>query len=263
MKATGSWQSGSQYQRFMGRWSALVAAEFLRWLPGFSGARWLDVGCGTGALSELILNLQAPAEVLGVDSSPDFVQYARDSHSDPRMRFDAAQAELLPAESGYFDFTVSGLVLNFIPQPAEAVVEMRRVTRAGGTVAVYVWDYAEGMQMLRYFWDAAAALDPGSRQLDEGVRFPLCHPEALSALFHNSGLGDVAVKGIDVPATFRDFDDYWEPFLGCVGPAPGYVAGLSPSDRSALEWHLRTVLPMAKNGSLPLRARAWAVHGIV
>lgn len=261
MKIPDPWQSGSPYQRFMGRWSALVAFEFLRWLPGRRAARWLDVGCGTGVLSEMILKGHAPAEVLGVDSSPEFVQYTRDSYRDSRVRFEAARAEALPVDSGHFDFCVSGLVLNFIPQPADAIAEMRRATRPSGIVAVYVWDYAEGMQMLRKFWDAAAALDPGARQHDEGQRFPLCNPGALGELFQKCGLSDVVIQGIQVPTTFSDFNDYWEPFLGGVGPAAGYVASLGEADRNALAERLRDTLPVADDGGIRLLARAWAVRG--
>jgi trans-aconitate methyltransferase len=263
MESSDSWQSGSSYQRFMGRWSALVAPKFLDWLPGSTKARWMDVGCGTGILSELILNTRDPVEILGIDSSPEFIHYARSNQHDPRMRFETAQADALPAEAGHFDLTVSGLALNFIPQPAEAVVEMRRVTRPGGTIAVYVWDYAQGMQMLRYFWDAAVDLNPGSRQLDEGVRFPLCYPEVLNELFQKCDLDDVAVRGIEVPTTFSDYSDYWEPFQGGVGAAPGFVAKLSESDRLALKERLRMKLPTAVDGSITLYARAWAIRGIV
>src|SRR5215211_6476744 len=199
------WGSGNAYEPYVGRWSRPVAREFLRWLAVPPGGRWLDVGCGTGALSESILSLAAPDRVVGVDPSPAFVAFARDRLKDPWVEFDIGDAQALGAASATFDAVVTGLVLNFVPEPDKAVCEMPRVTRPGGTVAAYVWDYAEGMQMMRYFWDAAGALDPKARGLDEGNRFTLCRPEPLANLFRGTRLGEVEVRAIDVPTVFRDF----------------------------------------------------------
>lgn len=125
-----------------------------------------------------------------------------------------------------------------------------------------MWDYAGQMQLLRFFWKAAVTLDPAAGALDEGVRFPLCRPEPLHRLFQAAGLAQVEVRAIDVPTIFRDFDDYWFPFLGGQGPAPGYTLSLSEERRAALRDHLRTVLPIGTNGSIRLTARAWAVRGL-
>jgi hypothetical protein len=119
------------------------------------------------------------------------------------------------------------------------------------------------MQMLRYFWNAAIAIDPTAKELDEGNRFPLCQPSALEALFQEAGLKNVETRAIDVPTIFRDFDDYWSPFLGGQGPAPGYAMSLSNEQRKALEERLRTVLPVSSDGAIDLIARAWAVRGVV
>ncbi len=143
---------------------------------------------------------------------------------------------------------VSGLVLNFVPDQPRAVAEMRRAARPGGTVAVYVWDYAGEMQLIRRFWDAAIALDPAARDLDEAVRFPLCRPDPLRALFEGADLRDVGTKAIDVPTVFADFDDYWSPFLGGQGPAPGYCMKLPEAGRDALRERLRASLPVARDG---------------
>ena len=256
------WAAGEAYEPYVGRWSRLVAREFVSWLALPVGGRWLDVGCGTGALSQTILDLAAPREVVGVDQSQDYVAYTRQKVVDSRARFEVADAQALPHDAASFDAVVSGLVLNFIPQPARAAAEMARVTRPGGVVAVYVWDYAGEMQFMRYFWDAAVALDPASRPLDEGVRFPLCHPEPLAALFTQAGLGQVETRAIDVPTVFRDFEDYWTPFLGGQGPAPGYTMSLDEERRAALRESLRAALPHSPDGSIHLMARAWAVRGI-
>jgi hypothetical protein len=156
---------------------------------------------------------------------------------------------------------VSGLVLNFVPQPRGAVIDMARVARAGGAVAAYVWDYAEKMELMRYFWDAAVALDQSALELDEGRRFAICQPSPLTELFKDAGLQQVEVCPIDIPTAFRDFDDYWSPFLGGQGPAPGYAMSLSEERRGALRERIRSNLPTANDGSIPLVARAWAVRG--
>ena len=156
---------------------------------------------------------------------------------------------------------VSGLMLNFVPHPDIAITEMVRVVRPGGVVAAYVWDYREGMQLIRRFWDVAATLDSDAVELDEGRRFPMCEPSALRALFERAGLLDVETFAIEVPTRFRDFDDYWTPFLGRQGPAPGYVGRLDERQRYALRSRLQSTLPTNADGSIELTARAWAVRG--
>lgn len=264
MAATGeTWIAGDAYESYMGRWSRLVAREFLPWVGAPARARWLDVGCGTGALTAAVLSAAGPSLVCSVDASPSFVAFARRKVADPRVAFAAADARWLPLRAASADVVVSGLVLNFVPDPGRALAEMARVARPGGTVAVYVWDYADGMQVLRRFWGAAASLDPAARPLDEGQRFPVCHLPALDALFTAAGLRDVAGRAIDVPASFNDFADYWMPFLGGQGPAPGYVASLGESQRARLRDRLKADLPVDADGAINLVARAWAVRGTV
>jgi SAM-dependent methyltransferase len=259
---TDTWDSGDAYEPYVGRWSRLVAREFLGWLAMPPGGRWLDVGCGTGALAQIILALSAPREVVGIDPSPAYVAFARDRVNDPRVRFEVGDAQALQAASATFDAVVAGLVLNFVAEPEKALSELVRVALPGGTVAAYVWDYSEGMQMMRYFWDAAAALDPKARGLDEGRRFPLCKPGPLTHLFQASGLEEVEVRAIDVPTVFRDFEDYWYPFLGGQAPAPGYAMSLSEERRAALRERIRASLPTNSQREHHLVARAWAVRGV-
>lgn len=255
------WAAGDAYEPYVGRWSRPVAREFLAWLEVGEGAGWLDVGCGTGALTQTVLAVAGPAAVLGLDASPGFVAYASAHAGDPRARFAVADARRLPAADGRMDAVVSGLVLNFVPEPERAAGEMARVARPGGRVAAYVWDYAGGMELIRRFWDAAAELDPAAAELDEGRRFGLCHPKPLARLLTDAGLVDVETRPIEVSTRFRDFDDYWTPFLGGQGPAPGYATSLDSQRREALREALRGRLPVAADGSIPLRARAWAVKG--
>ncbi|HMQ53155.1 MAG TPA: class I SAM-dependent methyltransferase [Anaerolineae bacterium] len=257
------WESGNPYEFYIGRWSRPVAHKFLEWLSPAERQRWLDVGCGTGVLSSSILEVTTPQTVLAVDTSETFIVFAQQTYQDPRLRFQVGDACKLPTETGNFDVVVSGLALNFIPVPLVALTEMVRATRTGGVVAIYVWDYAKKMQMLRYFWDAAIAIDPRAKELDEGERFPFCQPSTLEGLFEKANLKKVEVRAIDVPTIFRNFDDYWSPFLGGQGPAPGYIKSLSNDQRKGLEKQLHTVLPVRSDGTIALIARAWAVRGAV
>jgi SAM-dependent methyltransferase len=255
------WSDGSGYESYVGRWSRRVAREFLQWLAVQPGSTWLDFGCGTGALSQTILAEAAPRLVIGCDRSPGYVAFARQQTSDARAEFAVAELPHLPRIAGGFDAVVAGLVLNFLPTPAEGVAAMMARARKGGTVAGYVWDYAEGMQLMRIFWDAAVALDPAARELDEGLRFPLCRSDAFLELFRGSGLRDVELRPIVVPTVFGDFDDFWAPFLRGQGPAPGHVMGLTAERRARLRDTIRQRLPVAADGTIPLSARAWAVRG--
>lgn len=255
------WASGEAYEPYVGRWSRPVAREFVTWIGAAPGLRWLDVGCGTGALAETVLAAAAPARVIALDLSSAYVGFARSRLRDHRAAFAVADAGALPHAAQSADVVVSGLMLNFVPRPLAALAEMVRAVRAGGVVAVYVWDYAGGMQLMRRFWDAAVALDAGAAALDEGSRFPICRPGALDALFRDAGLGSVETRAIEVPTRFRDFDDYWAPFLGGQGPAPGYARSLSDEHRAALRRRIRSEMPMGADGSIELVARAWAVRG--
>jgi SAM-dependent methyltransferase len=238
-----------------------VAPLFLDWLAPRPGLDWADVGCGTGALSTAIVERAAPGSVVGVDPSEGFVAYARATLVDRRARFTTGDATALPLDAGSLDAVVSALVLNFVADTGAALAEAVRVSRPGAIVAAYVWDYADGMEPIRRFWKAAAALDPAAGELDEGRRFPLCQPDALEAAFTAAGLDDVATRAIDVEARFAGFEDYWAPFLSGVGPAPGYCAALAPDAREALRARLQDELPAGPDGAIVLTARAFAVRG--
>jgi len=202
-------------------------------------------------------------QVTGVDPSDGFVTFACHKVTDKRATFQIGDAQKLPVADGSFDATVAGLVINFISDQTKAVAEMKRVTRPRGVVGAYVWDYAGEMQMMRHFWDAAVTLDANAASLDEGRRFPVCHPEPLADLFQKAGLDDVKTRSIDVPTVFRNFDDYWTPFLGGQAPAPGYCMSLSEDRRNELCDRIRANLPIKGDASIHLVARAWAVRGEV
>lgn len=255
-----TWEEGGAYDRYIGRWSLRVAPMFLSWLEIPPGRRWLDVGCGTGALCAAILRHAGPATLAGVEPSESFLALAR-QHLPASVRLCVGSAASIPLQDGGVDVVVSALVLNFVPDVQSALAEMARVAVAGGTVAAYVWDYAEGMEMLRIFWDTAAELDPGAAPLHEGRRFGLCRPDALQSAFAQAGFREVRVAPLEIATPFGGFDDYWQPFLGATGPAPAYVASLSGEQRLRLREALRGRLPPGADGTLALRARAWAVRG--
>jgi SAM-dependent methyltransferase len=257
-----TWERGSPYEQYVGRWSRHVARRFLSWLEIPASRRWLDVGCGTGALSAAILDACAPLSVVGVEPSEGFLQVAKTNLQD-RAVLKAGTAAAIPLGNASVDVTVSGLVLNFVPDQPAALREMARVTHRGGHVAAYVWDYAGKMELMRHFWDAAIALDPRAGGLDEGVRFPQCRPDALEPLFAGAGLEGIRITSIDIPTPFASFDDYWRPFLGGQGPAPAYAMSLDESARSRLREAIRERMPVAADGTISLTARAWAVRAAV
>lgn len=259
-----SFDSGNAYEPYVGRWSRGVAREFVRWLGAPTNLCWLDVGCGTAALVAAILAEARPLAITGIDRSAAFIAHAQSRINDVRVELREGDALSLPFDAGAFDVTVSGLVLNFLSDPDRGLAEMARATRPGGVVAVYVWDYAGGMELMRHFWDAALAIDPGAAVWDEGQRqAPLCRPDALKRRLGMAGLTEIESRPIDVPTVFRDFDDYWSPFLGGQGSAPGYLATLDEKHRAALRERLRASLPTDGDGVIRLTARAWAARGVM
>lgn len=261
-RPSDSWNSGDPYELYVGRWSHLVASEFLAWLNLPPSLRWLEVGCGTGALTAAISEKCRPAQLIGIDPSEGFLAKAR-ARLEGNATFHVANAMEIPLQDSEVDVVVSGLVLNFVPNPALGLAEMRRIAIAGGTIAAYVWDYAGKMELMRHFWNAAVDLNGKARELDEGVRFPLCQPGALENAFRQANLSSIQVAPIDIATRFRDFDDYWIPFLGGQGPAPSYAMSLDEASRNRLRDRIRERLPTEPDGSIPLVARAWAIQSRV
>lgn len=259
-----AWQAGDSYEAYMGRWSRPIAGRFLDWLGMPGRLDWLDVGCGTGALSETVVARCDPGSLIGVDPSDGFVAKARQTVADPRADFRVGDAQALPLDPESRDVTVSALALNFVPDRVKALQEMKRVTRPGGTVAFYVWDYpGGGVAFMRAFWQAATALDPAAEDLTEDRRFPFCTPDGLGDLAEKAGYGVLSSTAIEAPTVFRDFDDYWRPFTLGAGPAPGYCMSLADDARERLRERLRETLPYDRDGTIPLTVRAWAVKTVV
>ena len=258
----GMFSASDAYERFMGRWSRELAPLFV----GFAGVRdgdaVLDVGSGTGALTAAVAVVAPSSRVIGIDPAAPYVDFARTRLPGDLVRFEVGDAQQLRFGNGSFDRTLSLLVLNFIPDPAKALDEMIRVTRPGRTVAGAVWDYGQGMQMLRVFWDEAISLDPAMDARDER-HMPLSGKGELAALWREHGLQDVLEETLTIQTRFVSFDDYWSPFLEKQGPAGEYVASLSAGERDQLRLRLRRrLLGDGPDRPIVLAARAWAVRGI-
>lgn len=256
------WQPGDPYERYMGRWSRPLALRFLAWLAQRHGQRWLDVGCGTGAMCTAIVDHAAPTLVIGIDPSDEMLAAASASLG-TRATLHKAAAESIPLGDDAVDVTVSSLVLQILPDASRALQEMSRVTRSGGLVAAAVWDYALRARFIRLFWDAAAGVDPRAAKLDEAVRYPLCQPEALVTLFQGAGLQGVRTGAIEIETRFANFEDCWQALLHGQGAAPEYTAGLDEPTRQRLRKALRTRMPVGPGGATSLAARAWVVRGTV
>lgn len=261
MKSDSIFGNANAYEGYVGRWSYFVAQRFIAWLAVDPGGAWLDVGAGTGILTQIILHEASPAKILGVDSSPEYIEFARQRIQDGRVEFKVGDAAQITTESAAFDAAVAGLVLNFVPAPDQVAQNMVQAVRSGGVVAAYVWDYGGRMEMMRQFWDAAIQVDPAAREMDAGQRFAICEPDNLRALFQSVGLEGVAVMPIDIPTPFKNFDDYWLPFLGAQGSVSKYLHGLSDETLNAIREQLQRQLPTTADGVIPLMARAWAVKG--
>src|SRR5262245_51665402 len=255
-------RNAEAYERFMGRWSRLVAARLIDFANLPDEGNVLDIGSGTGSLSFEIVRRSAAARVIGIDPSKEFVAYATGKNpSRDRITFEVGDAQYLRFADATFESSLSLLVFNFIPDPFKALKEARRVTAAGGVIAAAVWDYGEEMRMLRTFWDAAESIDDRAAKFDER-HMPLCSSGELADLWKSAGLRNVRQQPLDIEMRFDSFDDYWHPFLLGQGPAGAYATGLDSDARERLKGELKRRLPMSgEDVSFVLPARAWAVRG--
>ncbi|MGH8612536.1 MAG: class I SAM-dependent methyltransferase [Gammaproteobacteria bacterium] len=253
--------SAKAYESMMGRWSTRLAPLFVDFARVRSGARILDLGCGTGSLVQTLADRATGSEIVGIDPAQPFIDYCRGRFTNRRISFDCGNGMDLPYANNSFDHSLSLLVFHLIPQPEKAASEMRRVTRPGGTVAACTWDSDRDMSAI--FWGEAVRLDPAADARAERPRH--CNRQGqLAALWHATGLKDIEETGLEIRTDFSSLDDYWLPFTKGVGPQGVYVADLSPERRGTLRGALRKrLLADRPDGPISLSAHAWAVRGTV
>lgn len=251
---------GAAYERYMGRWSRAAGTVFLDWVAPPTGMRWLDVGCGTGAFTELVLDACSPAAVIAVDPSQAQIDHACRQPVAQRADFRVADAQALPFPDGAFDVVASALVINFIPDRPRALAEMRRVGRPGGVVAGYVWDFAAERS-------PTSPMRVGMRRIGAEVPTPAgvedSGLDAFGSLFERAGFENVARRSIDVTVAFSDFDDFWRAQTPGFSPVTKTIAALPETDRARLLEAVRAGLPVRPDGSFAYSARANAVKARV
>jgi ubiquinone/menaquinone biosynthesis C-methylase UbiE len=250
--------SSANYDRFMGRYSRRLAAAFVDAAGIEAGQSALDVGCGPGAVTGELVRRLGPASVAAVEPAPQFVAACRERY--PGVDVRRARAEELPYPDDRFDVALAQLVLHFVVDPDATAREMRRVVRPGGTVGACVWDFADGMRMLRLFWDAALAVDAAAP--DEATHRPFGRDGEIGELFRLAGLENVTAGSLEVEAGYESFTDFWEPFLTSTGPAGSFIASLDEQQRARLRDDLRARLG-SPEGPFTLPARAWYATGRV
>jgi SAM-dependent methyltransferase len=256
---------GASYEVFLGRWSRRLAMR-LADFASFSGdGDLLDVGCGTGSLVFALAERWPGRRIVGIDLAEPYLDFARQREGAGSIEFRRADASSLPFPDASFAGAAAQLVLNFLPDPARALREMRRVTRPGGVLAAAVWDFRGGLVFQRILWDTAAGIDPGAGiARDRLFSGPLTTREPLVAAFADAGLRDVSSSSLTILMEYADFSDYWKPLLGGQGPVGAYMAGLREELRARIEAAVRAAyLSGAPDGPRSMTATAWAVRGTV
>jgi len=265
MSSTYTAQNAAAYEQLMGRWSPLLADALIAFAGLDAGESVLDLGCGTGSLALALARRSEPRRILGIDIAQPYIDHAASRSADPRLAFRTGDATALDLADASIDRSFSLLALNFMPAPARALAELRRVTRPGGTIAAAVWDFCGGLVYQRIFWDTAAALDAdAARARGRQLSSPLTRAGELEAAFAAAGLRQVEACTLTIRQAYRDFQDYWQPIRGAEGPVGDYIKRLSPDRLAALEAALcAAYCAGTADGPRSLAASAWAAKGVV
>jgi SAM-dependent methyltransferase len=258
-EAPNLFADGKAYERLMGRWSKLAGEKFLDWLDAPKNLKWLDVGCGNGAFTEVLIARCSPAAVIGVDPSEGQLAYARGRPGTTRAEFRVADAQALPFADNSFDAATMALVIVFIPDPVKAARELVRVVRPGGVVATYMWEFPDGFPLAPL---AATMKDLGLTP-PERPNVQASGRDAMRAIWKEGGLTAIETEVIRIRVSFSSFDDFWDSTTVPVGPSGKALSELSPSSREQLKTRLRERLPIAADGSIAYEAFANAVKGVV
>ena len=265
MKTDTSWSNKKLYEEFMGKWSLKIAKKFIDWLKenySIRNKKWLDVGCGTGALTFEIAKSTQPISVLGIDPSMEYLPINPSQYVNDKIKFNVGFGDNLSISLSDYDFVVSALALNFMSDKQASILEMLRILKPNGIIALYVWDYAEKMEFLRYFWNGVVDMDPDASKFDEGQLFPICNIEALTNLFSSCNVNNVITNEIEIKTRFNNFNEYWYPFLGGQGPAGKYLQTIDNDKRNKIRDHIKEIIPISKDGSINLIAKAFAISGV-
>jgi SAM-dependent methyltransferase len=265
MSSTYTASDGEAYERLMGRWSPLLADQLIAFAGVGDGDEVLDLGCGTGSLALALAAHTGVRRILGIDAAPAYIAYAAQRSSDRRLSFAVGDGAALGLPDGSVDRAFSLLALNFMATPAQAIAELRRVTRAGGVVAAAVWDFSGGLVYQRIFWDTASSIDPKAGGVrDRLFSTPLATPDGLLQLFASNGLIKLERDSLTIRMDYVDFGDYWQPLLGGQGPVGTYASSLAPVMRARVEDAVRAAyLAGAPDGPRSMTATAWAVRAVV
>ena len=261
-KTNERWDNTAGYEMYVGRWSSLISKDFVNWLNPKPGMKWLEIGCGTGALTKVIAENCSPSYLLAIDKSDSYLRNARKNINTNNVSFlntDLNSHLLLNEE---FDNITSGLLLNFVPQIDDLLLNLMSHLTSGGQTSSFVWDYGGHYQPMRHFWDSAKEVVEGAEKFDAGTKFSICKKEKLIQLFKTLGLMDVEFTNIESIATFKDFDDYWIPIVAAQGSVAEFISTLSAIQKKDLENIIRHRLPIALNGEIKLIINALAVKGI-
>lgn len=259
---TEGWDNTQGYEMYIGRWSKLISSDFVSWLNPKSKLKWLEIGCGAGALTKVIAGRCSPSYLLAVDKSDNYLEEAKKSiNSSNNISFLNADLNSYSFNEEFHHIT-SGLVLNFLPGVRELLKPIMNNLKSRGQLSSFVWDYGGHYQPMRHFWDAAKEVIAGAETFDAGRRFSICTKEKLTRLFEELNLYDVQCTTIEKIATFENFDDYWLPIASAQGSVTEFMSTLTETERDELKENLKRRLPIALNSEIKLIISALAVKGL-